>query len=55
MSEYDRRAADPCWQHKQTMIMMTTLDSHIQVIFGREKTEHTTGSTVERMLKMIFL
>ena len=28
MSEYDRRAADPCWQHKQTMIMMTTLDSH---------------------------
>ena len=28
MSEYDRRAADPCWQHKQEMIMMTTLDSH---------------------------
>ena len=36
MSEYDRRAADPCWQHKQTMIMMTTLVHIIQVIFGRE-------------------
>ena len=37
MSEYDRRAADPCWQHKQTMIMMTTLDSHnTSYFFKRE-------------------
>ena len=28
MSEYDRRAADPCWQHKQKCICMFTLDSH---------------------------
>ena len=56
MSEYDKRAADPCWQHKQTMIMMTTLDSHNTSYFWkREKTEHTIGSTVERMLRMIFL
>ena len=37
MSEYDRRAADPCWQHKQTMIMMTTLDSHNTSYFGRRE------------------
>ena len=37
LSEYDRRAADPCWQHKQTMIMMTTLDSHnTSYFFKRE-------------------
>ena len=37
MSEYDRRAADPCWQHKQTMIMMTTLDSHNTSYFYRRE------------------
>ena len=37
MSEYDRRAADPCWQHKQTMIMMTTLDSHNTSYFWKRE------------------
>ena len=37
MSEYDRRAADPCWQHKQEMIMMTTLDSHNTSCFWKRE------------------
>ena len=28
MTEYERRAEDPCWQHKQECIAMFTLDSH---------------------------
>ena len=26
--EYERRAEDPCWQHKQECIAMFTIDSH---------------------------
>ena len=37
MSEYDKRAADPCWQHEQTMIMMTTLDSHNTSYFWKRE------------------
>ena len=28
MTEYERRAEDPCWQHKQECIAMFTIDSH---------------------------
>ena len=28
MTEYEKRAADPCWQHKQKCVAMFTLDSH---------------------------
>ena len=26
--EYEKRALDPCWQHKQKCVAMFTLDSH---------------------------
>ena len=26
--EYERRAEDPCWQHKQECVAMFTIDSH---------------------------
>ena len=28
MTEYEKRAIDPCWQHKQKLIALFTLDSH---------------------------
>ena len=28
VTEYEQRAEDPCWQHKQECIAMFTLDSH---------------------------
>ena len=28
VTEYEKRALDPCWQHKQKCIAMFTLDSH---------------------------
>mgnify|MGYP003324060259 CR=1 FL=1 len=28
VTEYEKRALDPCWQHKQECIAMFTLDSH---------------------------
>ena len=28
MTEYEKRAIDPCWQHKQTCVAMFTIDSH---------------------------
>ena len=28
MTEYEKRALDPCWQHKQTCVALFTLDSH---------------------------
>jgi hypothetical protein len=28
MTEYEKRAKDPCWQHKQECVAMFTLDSH---------------------------
>ena len=28
VTEYERRAEDPCWQHKQECIAMFTIDSH---------------------------
>ena len=28
MTEYEKRALDPCWQHKQKMIAVFTIDSH---------------------------
>ena len=37
MTEYERRAEDPCWQHKQECIAMFTLDSHnTSYIYCRE-------------------
>ena len=37
MTEYERRALDPCWQHKQECIAMVTLDSHkTSYIYCRE-------------------
>ena len=37
MTEYERRAKDPCWQHKQECIAMFTLDSHnTSYIYRRE-------------------
>ena len=52
----DRFVAEPLLVYKQTMIMMTTLDSHNTSYFGREKTVHTICSTVESIvLGMMFL
>ena len=28
VTEYEKRALDPCWQHKHTCVAMFTLDSH---------------------------
>ena len=28
MKEYEKRALDPCWQHKQECVAMFTIDSH---------------------------
>ena len=28
VTEYEKRALDPCWQHKQTCVALFTLDSH---------------------------
>ena len=28
VTEYERRAEDPCWQHKQECVAMFTIDSH---------------------------
>ena len=28
VTEYEKRALDPCWQHKQKCVAMFTLDSH---------------------------
>ena len=28
VTEYEKRAIDPCWQHKQTCVAMFTIDSH---------------------------
>ena len=28
VTEYEKRALDPCWQHKQTCVAMFTIDSH---------------------------
>ena len=28
VTEYEKRALDPCWQHKQECVAMFTLDSH---------------------------
>ena len=28
VTEYEKRALDPCWQHKQKSVAMFTLDSH---------------------------
>ena len=28
VTEYEKRAIDPCWQHKQTCVCMFTIDSH---------------------------
>ena len=28
MTEYEKRAIDPCWQHKQECVALFTLDSH---------------------------
>ncbi len=37
VTEYERRAEDPCWQHKQKCIAMFTLDSHnTSYIYRRE-------------------
>ena len=37
VTEYERRAEDPCWQHKQRCIAMFTLDSHnTSYIYRRE-------------------
>ena len=37
MTEYERRALDPCWQHKQECIAMFTLDSqNTSYIYCRE-------------------
>jgi|TARA_Y100000401_G_scaffold23996_1_gene16430 hypothetical protein len=37
MTEYEKRALDPCWQHKQTLVMMTTLDSHNTSYFWKRE------------------
>ena len=37
VTEYERRAEDPCWQHRQECIAMFTLDSHnTSYIYRRE-------------------
>ena len=28
VTEYEKRAIDPCWQHKQTCVCMFPIDSH---------------------------
>ena len=37
VTEYEKRAADPCWQHKQKCICMFTLDSHNTSYFYRKE------------------
>ena len=36
VTEYEKRALDPCWQHKQKCVAMFTLDSHNTSYHRRE-------------------
>ena len=37
VTEYEKRALNPCWQHKQKCICMFTLDSHNTSYFYRKE------------------
>ncbi len=37
VTEYEKRALNPCWQHKQKCVCMFTLDSHNTSYFYRKE------------------